>query len=131
MDILLVLFHQAYFVLLPKAKSRRESLLKAFGSFAESLPNHADRFQVNGLIEIELGRPEAASDSFRAALAATHSDQHDFLSRLQMIWSFLMDRKELSKAFACLQDAAPRVTRIDFDEFQGLYAATFEEAQRR
>jgi tetratricopeptide (TPR) repeat protein len=131
MDTLLVVFHQAYFVLLSKAGGRRQSLLKAFSTFAETLPNCADRFQVKGLVEIELGNADMATESFRAALAATPSDQHDFLTRVQMLWSFLMERDEVSRAFTCLQDVAPRVTRIDFDELQGLYAATFEEAQRR
>jgi tetratricopeptide (TPR) repeat protein len=127
-DTLLVLFHQAYFVLLPKIKNERRFLLEAFSSFARSLPNWADRYQVSGLVDLELGRVEPASESFRAALAATPSDQHDFLSRVQMFWSTLMDRGEVSYAFACLQAVAPRVTRIDFDEFQGLVAATFAEA---
>jgi len=131
MDTLLLVFHHAYFALLPKAKGDRDSLLKAFRAFGDSLPRLADRFQVAGLVEIELGRTDAACEAFGASLAATPSQEHDFLTRLQMVWSTLMDGGLVSEAFKCLQEVAPRVTRIDFDEFQGLVAATFAEAQRR
>jgi hypothetical protein len=131
MDTLLLVFHQAYFALLPRAKGHRDALLQAFRGFADSLPSLADRFQVAGLVEIELGQTEAACEAFAASLAATPSQEHDFLTRVQMVWSTLMDGGLVAEAFKCLEEVAPRFTRIDFDEFQQLQAATFAEAQRR
>jgi hypothetical protein len=53
MDTLFLVFHQAYFSLLPKAASHRKTLLQAFDAFADELPNLADRFQTKGLLHLE------------------------------------------------------------------------------
>lgn len=130
MDTLLIVFHQAYFSLLPKAAGRRAALLQAFDAFADELPNLADRFQVKGLVHLERGQVEQAVQAFQAALAATPSDRHDFLTRVQMLWSLLIEHDRVRDAFNCLQEVGPRVTRIDFEEFQNLLKTTFEEAQK-
>jgi tetratricopeptide (TPR) repeat protein len=128
MDTLLLVFHQAYFVLLPKAATHRTMLLQAFDAFADELPNLADRFQVKGLSHLERGDIEQAIDAFNAALAATPSDQHDFLTRVQMVWSLLIEHHRVRDAFDCLMEVSPRVTRADYDEFQNLLRETFDEA---
>src|SRR5208283_1460420 len=62
-------------------------------------------------------------------LAATPADQHDFLTRVQLLWSLLIEHRRLRAAFDCLMEVSPRVTRLDFDEFQSLLRETFNEAQ--
>ena len=131
LDALLVVFHQAYFALLPEAGSDRGRLLEAFEQFAAMLPRTADQCQVLGLVALERGDTAAATNAFRTALAATHSDEHDFITRLQLLWSTLMDRQLWDEAFACLQDVYPRVTRIDLDEVQGLLTQTFADSRHR
>jgi len=131
MDTLLLVFHQAYFWLLPKAAAQREFLLGALDAFADELPNLADRFQVKGLLHLERGEVEKAARAFNAALAATPSDQHDFLTRVQMLWSLLIEHGRVPDAFDCLMQVSPRVTRLDYDEFQGLLKETFKEASKR
>jgi hypothetical protein len=131
MDALLILFHQAYFALLPKAFDRRADLLDAFTSFAAAFPSLPDRFQIEGLVQYEKGRTDAATECFRAALAATHSDEHDFLTRVQMVWSVLMEQRHYIEAFECLNDVQPRVARRDFEELSQLHRATLVEALSR
>jgi hypothetical protein len=82
------------------------------------------------LVHLERGEIEQAVEAFQAALAATPSDQHDFLTRVQMLWSLLIEHRRIWDAFKCLREVAPRVARIDFEEFLSLLTATFEEAQK-
>lgn len=130
MDVLLLVFHQAYFTVLPAAGRRRAELLSSFDQFAALVPNAADRFQITGFVLLEKGNIDAAVHSFRAALAATHSDQHDFLTRLQLLWMTLMEHQRWSDAFRCLLDVYPRVPRTDLEEVSGMLQQTFEESQR-
>jgi tetratricopeptide (TPR) repeat protein len=129
-DTLLLVFHFAYFSLLPKAASDRTALLDAMDEFTDWLPNLPDRFQTKGLLHLERGEIEQATRAFNAALAATPSDQHDFMTRVQMVWSLLMEHHRVRDAFKCLTEISPRVTRLDYDEFQGLLNETFEAASR-
>lgn len=128
MDILLVVFQQAYFTLVPKAAGGRRVLLRAFDAFADDLPRLADRFHVKALVHLERREVEQAVEAFQGALAATPSDQHDFLTRVQIVWSLLIEHKRVRDAFNCLKEVAPRITRVDYEEFQGLLTTTFEEA---
>lgn len=128
-DALLIVFHQAYFALLPKvAGSKRKELLGAFLTFARSLPRVADQLHVEGLVRLSMGEPAAAADLFRAAVASTSSDEHDFLTRVQMFWSILMETDRSADAFEFLNGISSRVTRNDFNEFQGLLSTTFKVA---
>lgn len=129
MDTLLLVFHQAYFSLLPVAGKQRVTLLKALDAFADFLPNLADRFQTNGLLALERGEVDRAIKEFNGALAATPSDQHDFMTRVQMVWSLLMEHRRFGDAFNCLIEVSPRVTRLDYEELSGLLRQTFDSAR--
>jgi hypothetical protein len=129
-DTLLLVFHQAYFVLLPGSPNGRDSLLAAFMEFSAFLPRPQDRFQVLGLVEVERNQFDAAAESFRTALAATHSDAHDFVTRVQMVWTVLMERRLYSQAFDCLMDVYPRTSREDLGEISALLRQTFLESRR-
>jgi hypothetical protein len=128
-DALLIVFHQAYFALLPKVTgSKRNELLAAFLTFARSLPRVADQLHIEGLVRLSMGESAAAVDLFRAAVASTPSDDHDFLSRVQLYWTVLMEADRSADAFEFLSEIASRVTRNDFTEFQGLLSTTFKVA---
>ncbi len=127
-DTLLLVFHHAYFAVLPEAGDRRELLLASFEKFAAQLTRPADQFQVRGLVQLERGESAAAVESFDAALAATHSDEHDFLTRVQLLWSVLMERAMRTEAFDCLMDAYRRASLGDLDEIEALLRQTFSEA---
>jgi hypothetical protein len=129
MDTLLLVFHQAYFALLPKAAREREALLQAFADLSTALPRPQDRFQIMGLVQIERADFDAAADSFRAALAATHSDEHDFMTRLQMLWTVLMERARYQEAFDCLLDIYPRASRNDLPEIAALLRQVFLDSR--
>lgn len=131
-DALLIVFHQAYFALLPKATgARKKELLGTFLTFARNLPRVADQLHVEGLVRLSMGDPEAAVDLFRAAVASTSSDEHDFLTRVQLFWSILMETDRSADAFEFLNEISSRVTRNDFNEFQGLLSTTFRVATRQ
>ncbi len=129
MDTLLLVFHHAYFALLPKAAREREALLQAFEDFSATLSQPQDRFQIMGLVQIERADYDAAADSFRAALAATHSDEHDFMTRLQMLWTVLMERARYREAFDCLLDVYPRASRNDLPEIAALLRQVFLDSR--
>jgi hypothetical protein len=129
MDALLIVFHQAYFALLPRSGAARARLLGIFESFSETLPRAADRFQTTGLIEIERGRRDAAAESFRAAVASTHSDDHDFVTRVQMMWTVLMEQKRWRDAFQILMDVYARAARNDLDEVRYMLSETFNASR--
>lgn len=130
-DTLLIVFQQAYFSLLPKVGgAKRNELLKAFLAFSRALPRVADRLHVEGLVRLSMGESEAAVDLFRAAIASTSSDEHDFLTRAQMLWSVLMEADRRSDAFEFLISISSRITRNDFQEFEDLLSTTFNVATR-
>ena len=130
MDTLLVLFHHAFFGFLPHLNGERDLLLGSFEAYSASLPRQSDRFQTSGLIQMEQGRWNAAIESFGAAVATTHSDQHDFMTRVQTMWLALMERKRIKDAFNFLMEVYPRVSRSDIDEMRGRLQETFEEGAR-
>jgi hypothetical protein len=129
-DSLLLVFHHAYFAVLEGAGPRRSSLLASFDRFAAHMPRAADQNQIRGLVALARDDAEGAATAFRAALAATHSDEHDFITRLQLLWSLLMEHRRYRDAFACLLDVYPRVARADLDEVRGMLTSTFDESGR-
>jgi len=129
-DVLLLVFHQAYFALLPSVARDRARLLAAFAAFADTVPHPSDQCQVRGLVELAHERFATAVECFRSALAATHADEHDFLTRVQMLWTVLVEQHRWNDAFRCLVDIYPRVTRNDLEEVSALLDRTFMEAQQ-
>jgi tetratricopeptide (TPR) repeat protein len=128
-DALLIIFQQAYFALWPKVVgNKHQEVLRAFLTFARTLPRVADQLHVEGLVRLAMEESEAAVDLFRAAVASTPSDDHDFLSRVQLYWTVLMEADRSADAFEFLNEIASRVTRNDFTEFQGLLSTTFKVA---
>lgn len=127
MDSLLLLFHQ---VLFNPTKQERRSVLQTLRQYSRWLPRQTDQFHTSGMIEWEQGNYSAASDNFRAGLAATHADEHDFMTRVQVLWTMMMERRRYKMAFDLLMDIYPRASREDLDEVQILLRETFEEAQR-
>jgi hypothetical protein len=76
------------------------------------------------LISAEEGKTEAATEAFSAALAATHSDDHEFMTRVQALWTYLIDNRRYMAALACLNEVYPRVTREHLDEIGELLTET-------
>jgi hypothetical protein len=134
-DSCLVLFHQAYFALLPQLHGRRweherQALLESFRRFAEHLPHASDRYNVLALYHDACQDHDRAGQFFRETLRATHSDAHEFMTTLQTYWGYLIEHQLLQEAFELLLDTYPRVARQDLEEVHGLMASTFE-LQRR
>lgn len=131
MDSLLLLFHQAYFALLPDAGDQREHLLDVFVDFADVVPRTADRFQILGLVRSAEEEFEEAADAFRSSVLAAHADDHDFLSRVQLCWTQLMAHGRDDEAFKFLMDTSYCVTRSDLEEFNGLLLQTYRASHAK
>jgi hypothetical protein len=132
-DSCLLLAHHAYFALLPKLDDQRYAadrmfLLSAFHDFADSSSEPADRFAMLALYFDAVDKPQQASESRRAALAATAADAHDFLTVLQSFWTSLVERGMLNDALELLLQTYPRVARRDLDEVGELIRQTFRQA---
>ncbi len=129
-DACLVVFHHAYFALLPELGARdwadeRRLLTESFPRFADQVPAVSDRYTVLALYHDLSGDWQRAGRYYREALLATHSDDHEFMTALQTSWSFLIEHQMLQQAFDLLLESYPRVARQDLDEVQELMASTF------
>jgi tetratricopeptide (TPR) repeat protein len=130
-DICLLVFHHAYFALLPVLHGRgweteRQLLLASFRRFGDQVPRIADRYSALALYYDALGEEERAARYYREALRATHSDDHEFMTSVQTSWTFLVEHERLGDALDLLLDTYPRVARQDLGEIHELIAATFQ-----
>lgn len=131
-DTLLLLFHQAYFVLLPRLEragwtSERSHLISSFFNFSEFVPDLAERFRVAGLAYEAQGDLPNALISFEKALSATHVDEHVFMTRLQTLWMALLDRERFREALDLLLRVMPMVPFMYLAELRQLISETFDE----
>lgn len=131
-DTLLLLLHQAYFVLLPRIEKAgwtagRNDLIATFFAFAEFVPDIAERFRVAGLAYQAQGDVADALASFEKALRATHVDEHVFMTRLQTFWMALLDKGDFRPALDLLLGIMPMVPLKHLSELRELISATFEE----
>lgn len=131
-DSLLVLFHQAYYVLLPRLKSsiwkdERNELINAFVIFSDRISSIAEKHRILGLVAIAKGLDDDAIEHFMLALEATRVGEHDFMTRLQTVWMHLLDLQYFDMALDILLDAYPRVPRNNIPDINQLIRATFDE----
>jgi len=126
-----VLFHQAYFALLPELEGtqrqdERRLLLSAFHEFAEGAPQVADRCSLLALYYEAIGDDRRAGALRLQALRATPADAEVFMTQLQTYWSHLVEHKLLGEALDLLLESYPRVSRRDLDEVHELIKLTFD-----
>ncbi len=126
-----VLFHQAYFALLPELEGaqwhdERRLLLSAFHEFAEGAPQVADRCSLLALYYEAIGDERRTGELRLQALRATPSDADVFMTQLQTYWSYLVEHKLLGEALDLLLESYPRVSRRDLDEVHELIKLTFD-----
>lgn len=131
MDSCMLVFHHAYFALLPALEGQarapaRRVLLNCFKAFAGTLGRAADTFTVLALCYDAAEDTKRAAQYYREAFLATHSDDEDFMSRLQTCWTFMLERAQYREALTLLLDAYPSVARKDLDEMKELMQTTFE-----
>lgn len=129
LDTCLVLFHQAYFALLPELKTdtpEKKLLLCAFKDFANQLPRETDRYDLLGLYYEAIEDYGQVADCQKKVLRLTHSDAHEFMTVLQTFWSFLVEQEKFREALGVLLETYPRVLRRDLEEFNELILMTFE-----
>ncbi|MCP4594623.1 MAG: hypothetical protein GY842_28155 [bacterium] len=129
-DACLIVFHQAYFALLPELGTRgwedeQRLLTESFPRFAQHIPRVSDRYTVLALYHDAAGEWERAARFYREALLATHSDDHEFMTTLQTCWSFCIEHQMFHQAFDLLLESHSRIARQDLDEVRELMALTF------
>jgi tetratricopeptide (TPR) repeat protein len=129
LDTGLILFHQAYFALLPALnanKPEKKLLLSAFQEFAHQVPSDADRYDLLGLYYEAIEDEVAATECHKNVLRLTHSEAHEFMTVVQTFWSFLVEQQKFREALDVLLETYPRVLRRDLEEFNELILMTFE-----
>lgn len=131
LDACVLLFHQAYFALLPTLsghdwKAERLLLLEAFRRFAHHCPRPADTFGVLALYYDALGKGDIAARHYADAVSATHSDSHEFMSVLQTAWTFCIERHHYRDALDILLGVNSRVNRSDMSELHEMVTLTFD-----
>ncbi|MBI4610353.1 MAG: hypothetical protein HY726_15245 [Candidatus Rokubacteria bacterium] len=132
MESLLLLFHQAYFALLPKLdkaglRAERDELVSTFFGFAERVPDIAERFRIAGLAYEARADAASAVASFEKALSASHVDEDVFMTRLQTFWMALLDKGDFTAALQLLLKFTPMVSLKQLPELRELILATFLE----
>lgn len=135
LDSCMVLFHQAYFALLPElsgadSRDERNLLLEAFRRFVDFIPPTGDQSSLLALFHDAVGDYARAAECYLQALRTTPADADEFMTLLQTGWSFLIEHERYSDALDLLLENYPRVSRRDLDEMHELIARTFE-LQRR
>jgi tetratricopeptide (TPR) repeat protein len=131
LDACVLLFHQAYFALLPALNAsgwnaERLLLLEAFRGFAHHCPRPSDAFGVLALYYDALGESDVAARHYADAVAATHSDSHEFMSVLQTAWTFCIERHRYREALDVLLGVNSRVSRSDMSELHEMVTLTFD-----
>lgn len=130
-DSCLVVFHHAYFALLPELRGRawereRDALLTSFRLLAESATRASDRYYIQAMYFDAMGDGRRAAQNYRQSVLATSSDAHEFMTTLQSCWGFLVERRFLGSAIDLLLENYARVPRQDLDEMKELILATFQ-----
>lgn len=131
LDACVLLFHQAYFALLPTLsapdwKAERILLLEAFRRFGHHCPRPSDAFGVLALYYDALGKSDIAARHYADAVAATHSDSHEFMSVLQTAWTFCIERHRYREALDVLLGVNSRISRSDISELHEMVTLTFD-----
>jgi hypothetical protein len=129
-DTCLVIFHNAYFALLPELPQswagERTFLIESFKRLAKCLSEVTDAFQVLALSAEASGRPDVAAEFYRKLVFATHSDSHEFMTVLQQCWANMVETGQVREAVLLLMDVYPRVNRSDLDEIKEMVLTTFD-----
>jgi hypothetical protein len=131
LDACVLLFHQAYFAVLPTLgtldwEDGRTLLLESFRHFSHHCPRPADSFGVLALYYDALGEHNIAARHYSDAVAATHSDSHEFLSVVQTAWGFCIERHRYREALDVLLGVNGRVARNDIAELHEMVSLTFD-----
>jgi len=130
LDAGLVVFHHAYFALLPAVpvgfQGERNLLFQSFLEFSSDLTSGSDRERVRALVHEALGDPILAAEHYRQALDAASPDRHDYLSLVHMAWAHAVERNRLREAMTILLESAARVRAEDYAEIKDLVLETLE-----
>jgi len=134
MDVLILFFHHSYFGLLPKIQSRdwsneKSTLLHSFLNFSNDVPDDSEKYRIRGLVYYAIGDYEKTFSFFKAALQVTHTDEHDYMTRLQTLWMLLLEMHEFKLALELLLSLYSSITREHLDEFNELIRHTFIEQE--
>jgi hypothetical protein len=131
LDACMLLFHQAYFALMPtlnapRWKAERLLLLEAFRRLAHHTSHCSDALGVLALYYDALDKEDIAVLYYLDAISATNSDSHEFMSVLQAAWTFCIERHRYREALEVLLGVNSRVVRSDVLELHEMGMLTFD-----
>jgi hypothetical protein len=134
-DVLLVVFHQAYFWLLPTLPASMSDelglLLRSFWLFADSVPSRAERCRLRAMVFEATGQSEKAVSMHLEAVRLTSPEADEFLTVLQSAWSALVDLGRFSAAASLLFEFADKVPSRDVEEMRELLEMTLDAKLKR
>ena len=128
LDTALIVFHQAYFGLLPEIpnalSNEKQLLLNSFLEFSKGIPRISDRERIRALVHLFKDDWVLASHYFRQALKATPPDEHEFMTILQTVWSHAIEKHKFNEASSILMENAHRVGTQDMKELEEMLLET-------
>jgi len=129
LDISNLVFHNAYFALLPKISKKSKkyfSLIEIFLNFSKYMDKASDQYYIKALCYEAIGKYNLAINFYNESLLATHPDDHDYITILQNYWATLVEYKQFDEAFQLLLDYQFKILPKDFPEYQNLLWASFK-----
>lgn len=135
-DTYLVLFHNAYFALLPKLtkgwENEKEILLRSFKDFSELFDKiferPSDKYRILALCADAKNEPTRALKYYKLSLETTNVEEHEFMTVLQTYWNELIENNWFKEALELLVKQYPRTLRENIDEMNELILLTFDLA---
>jgi hypothetical protein len=131
LDACMLLFHQAYFALMPMLNvpcwtAERLLLLGAFRRLAHHSSHCSEALGVLALYYDALDKEDIAVLYYQDAISVTNSDSHEFMSVLQAAWTFCIERHRYREALEVLLSVNTRVVRSDIIELREMSLLTFD-----
>jgi len=136
LDACMLLFHQAYFALMPTLEASRWEaerllLLEAFRSLAHHVSRCSDALRVLALYYDAFDKEDIAILYYVDAISATHSNSHEFMSVIQAAWAFWIERHCYREALDILLNMNTRILPSDMLELQDMGMLTVDLMRSR
>lgn len=126
LDICLTLLHNVYFVFIESNKENLIFILPAFYRFTHFLNKETEIYNILALIAEAENNHEKAIFFSKLALENCHSDEHEYLTLLQILWTKMIDAGQIKDAIDLLLSVYPKITIENKAEFEELFHSTYE-----
>ncbi|MCI0448662.1 MAG: hypothetical protein L0Y79_02610 [Chlorobi bacterium] len=131
MDTTFIVYHNAYFALLPSfdvESAEYGHLIKIFLEYSTHLNNPEDVYQIKAMAFEAQNKYNLAKEYYYKSLLSTSSDDPSFPASLQDYWSFLVEKKNVDEALDMLLNIKYEKLIKDTEFYDGLIRSTFRIA---